>query len=91
MDPVGLLPVDVRDLLWSDAVEHRDLFRQVQQSQLLQVQGLIDCRTGRRSRHKRWGTNIAHRSTISLELLVWPTRGSKSSRNVTPIRTHVHK
>lgn len=43
MDPVGFLSVDVRDLLWSDAVEESDLFRQVRQSQLLQVQSLVDC------------------------------------------------
>lgn len=44
MDPVGLLSVDVCDLLWSDAVQQRDLFRQVQQRQLVQVQGLVDYR-----------------------------------------------
>lgn len=44
MDPIGLLSVDVCDLLWSDAVQHRDLLRQVQQRQLVQVQRLVDCR-----------------------------------------------
>lgn len=44
MDPVGLLSVDVCDLLWSDAVQQSDLFRKVQQRQLLQVQSVVDCR-----------------------------------------------
>lgn len=43
MDPAGLLSVDVRNLLRRDAVQHGDLFRQVQQRQLLQVQSLVDC------------------------------------------------
>lgn len=43
MDPAGLLSVDVCNLLRSDAVQHGDLFRQVQQCQLLQVQSLVDC------------------------------------------------
>lgn len=43
MDPGGFLSVDVCNLLWSDAVQHGNLFRQVQQRQLLQVQSVVDC------------------------------------------------
>lgn len=43
MDPAGFLSVDVCNLLRSDAVQRCDLFRQVQQRQLVQVQSVVDC------------------------------------------------
>lgn len=46
MDPVGVLLVNVRNLLWRDAVECSDLLRQVRQGQLIQVESLVDCREG---------------------------------------------
>lgn len=42
VDPVGLLPVHAGDLLRRDAVEQRDLFTQVQQRGLVQVQSSVD-------------------------------------------------
>lgn len=45
MDPGGFLSVDLCDLLWSDVVQCSDLFRQVQQCQLFQVQSVVDCRS----------------------------------------------
>ena len=44
MDPGGGLSVDVCNLLWTDAVQQSDLFREFQQCQLLQVQSMVDCR-----------------------------------------------
>lgn len=52
VDPIRLLPVDVGDLLRGDAVEHGDLFTQVQQRRLLQVQSSVDCGGGRREKGK---------------------------------------
>lgn len=44
VDPIGLLPVDVADLLRAEAVERGDLLTQVQQRRLVQVHGSVDCR-----------------------------------------------
>lgn len=60
VDPVGLLPVDVGDLLRRDAVEHGDPLTQVQQRRLLQVHSSVDCGGGRRDKEDHQGALQAH-------------------------------